>query len=96
MTGETPSIVQAKVIEELKARVDAQGMIRLPTIKAVQKAKAELGAKARIRSGVYSGYTGEYTGLHQGSGPRERVQILLNCSGRRTKLFIEASELENV
>lgn len=79
--GELPAIVPPRVIEELQAREDEQGFIRLD-----RRPKFAPGDNIRVQDGVFDSCLGLFEGLTDG----ERVAILLDLLGRKVRVFIDA------
>ena len=74
--GETPAIVPAKVIAEIKARQDEKGMVRLNTVCSFKR-----GDRIKIIDGPLS----NLEGLCECPADEDRVAVLLNLMGREVK-----------
>lgn len=79
--GDMPAPVPTHVVEQLRAREDGQGCIRLQ-----QRLKFSPGDKVRVQDGVFESCLGLFEGLTDG----ERVAILLDLLGRKVRVFIDA------
>lgn len=83
-----PVFLRSGVIESLRAREDADGMILLPTVGRSSKFKS--GQMVRIIAGPFEGYCG----IHQGSTPNERQRVLLDCLGRKVSPLFAEEQLQ--
>ena len=76
MVGETPGVVPPAVIEQLRARLDVDGFVRLP--------KRQRGDRVQIMHGPFA----KRTGLYRGMTARDRVRVLLSVMGGQTSVLI--------
>ena len=79
--GDMPAEVSRAVVEQLRQREDAQGLIRLE-----KRPGFAPGDKVRVQAGVFDSCLGLVEGLTDG----ERVAILLDLLGRKVRVFIDA------
>jgi transcriptional antiterminator RfaH len=79
--GDMPAPVPTHVVEQLKAREDISGCIRLQ-----QRPAFSSGDRVRIQDGVFESCLGLFEGLTDG----ERVAILLDLLGRKVRVFVDA------
>jgi transcriptional antiterminator RfaH len=83
--GETPARVPDREIEALKAMIDGHGFVRLPDGRgSPTKRQIAIGAKVKIASGPFGGWTG----LYAGQGVRDRERVLLALLGRQTPVLL--------
>jgi transcriptional antiterminator RfaH len=80
LNGSDPSPVAGAIIDQLKAREDANGFVKLD-----QRPKFAIGEKVRVVAGVFA----ENLGLFDGMADRDRVAILLELLGRKVRVSIE-------
>ena len=81
MAGESPGIVPPFVIEQLRARLDVDGFVRLP--------KRRRGDHVEIVRGPFA----RHTGLYLGMSARDRVRVLLSVMGGQTCALIHEQAL---
>jgi transcriptional antiterminator RfaH len=79
--GDSPAAVPARVVDELRAREDGEGLIRL-----AKRPMFAPGDKVRVQDGVFDSCLGLFEGLTDG----ERVAILLDLLGRKVRVLIDA------
>lgn len=70
MAGDKPAVVQHDVINEIKLRENANGVVVLPAL--------EVGSAVQINSGLFANRTGVYQGMHSS----QRANVLLELLGR--------------
>ena len=80
LNGSDRAPVAGPIIEQLKAREDANGYVMLD-----QRPKFAIGEKVRVLAGVFA----ENLGLFDGMADRDRVVILLDLLGRKVRVSIE-------
>lgn len=80
MGGDRPAAVPAGVIEEIRAREDEAGMVR------VAPAGLRQGQKVRVTAGPLADFDGVFDGLDD----RQRVIVLLNLMGRNIRVPLNA------
>jgi transcriptional antiterminator RfaH len=80
LNGSEPAPVAGSIIEQLKAREDANGYVMLDP-----RPKFAIGEKIRVLAGVFA----ENFGLFDGMADRDRVAILLDLLGRKVRVSIE-------
>jgi transcriptional antiterminator RfaH len=78
--GEGPAAVPAGVVEELRAREDAQGLIRLE-----RRACFARGEQVRLTEGVFASCLALFDGMADG----ERVAVLLDLLGRKARVVVD-------
>jgi len=76
MAGESPGIVPPAVIEQLRSRLDIDGLVRLP--------KRQRGDRVQIMRGPFA----KRTALYLGMSARDRVRVLLSVMGGQTSVLI--------
>jgi transcriptional antiterminator RfaH len=81
LSGSDPAPVAEAIIDQLKAREDASGFVKLD-----QCPKFAIGEKVRVMAGVFA----ENLGLFDGMADRDRVAILLELLGRKVRVSLEA------
>jgi transcriptional antiterminator RfaH len=84
MRGDVPAIVPPAIIEGLKHREDANGLIKL------ELRRFASGDKVRVRDGAFA----EALGLFEGIAGEERVAILLDLLGRKVRVVLNADVIE--
>jgi transcriptional antiterminator RfaH len=77
--GDQPAPVPEGVVEELRRRVDENGLFRFD-----RRPRFNPGDKVRIVDGVFS----ELLGLYEGMDDRERVAVLLDLLGRKVRVLL--------
>jgi transcription antitermination factor NusG len=82
--GDAPAVCPAKEIDALKARLDENGIVRLP--KAL---RIPIGAKVTARGGLISG-------LYAGQSARQREIILVAMLGRTNRVELKRGETVQV
>lgn len=87
LQGENPAVFPQRAIDELRAREDEHGFVRLPE---APKHKLVEGAAVRVRGGNFAGRNG----IHAGNAANERVRVLLDFLGRKTPFLIAEDMLE--
>ena len=78
--GNEPALLPQSVINELRTREDASGVIRLDL-----RPLYAPGDKVRVVDGVF----GESFGLFEGMADRDRVAILLDLLGRKVRVVLD-------
>jgi transcriptional antiterminator RfaH len=79
--GEDPSPVPVGIVEALKNREDANGIIKLDC-----RPRFHVGDKIRVLDGAFS----SCLGLFEGMAERERIAILLDLLGRKVRVILDA------
>lgn len=79
--GNSPAPVPEEVIDELKAREDANGFVKLP-----QRPRFAPGDKVRVTGGAFC----DCVGLYECTSSHERVAILLELLGRKVRISADA------
>ena len=82
--GEYPAPVPEQVIDELKSRQNASGLIQLDC-----RPKLKIGDKIRIQEGAFY----DCLGIYNGMSDRERVGILLDLLGRKVRVLLNAEAI---
>jgi transcriptional antiterminator RfaH len=83
--GEEPAAVPARIVNEIRAREDEHGFVRLDPL-----ARFAPGDKVRVVGGVFS----DCVGLFQDMTDRERVTVLLELLGRKVKVTLDGAALD--
>jgi transcriptional antiterminator RfaH len=83
--GDRPAAVPQLVIEALKLREDASGLVQLD-----RRPRFVPGDKVRIVGGAF----GDCYGLYEGMSARERVAILLDLLGRKVRVVLNSEVIE--
>ena len=78
--GNLPADVPPSIIEGLKRREDANGLIPLE-----QRPRFASGDKIRVRDGAFC----DALGLFEGMSGQERVAILLDLLGRKVRVVLD-------
>ena len=89
LTGDTPAFVPDEDIAAVRDR-EHEGNVILP--KEPEAGRFKEGQRVRIKSGVFSGQVGIYSGM----GSRDREKVLLDYLGRRTSVLIADDLLDDV
>jgi len=82
--GETPAVVNGKIVESLMTQQDERGFIKLDT-----GPRFAAGDAVRVIDGVFS----RALGIYEGMTDRERVGILLDLLGRKVRVQIDIDSL---
>ncbi|MBI3453589.1 MAG: transcriptional activator RfaH [Rhodospirillales bacterium] len=82
--GEQPAPVPDGIVEDIRAREDAGGMIELPVPSAFKK-----GAVVRIVDGAFAGQSGLFETLTD----ERRVAVLLDLLGRQVRLVLPGESI---
>jgi transcriptional antiterminator RfaH len=82
--GETPAIVNGKIIESLITQQDEHGFINLDS-----RPRFAAGDAVRVIDGVFS----RVLGIYEGMTDRERVGILLDILGRKVRVQMDIDSL---
>lgn len=85
MVGERPAFLPVRAIDDLRKREGDDGVIALP-----QRERFKDGDVVRIGSGAFRGHTG----IYKGANDQQRVAVLLNLLGRRTRVLIGDETIE--
>jgi transcriptional antiterminator RfaH len=83
--GDRPVPVLQSIIDTLKCREDASGLVALE-----RRPKFSPGDKIRMVGGAFC----DCLGLYEDMGSRERVAILLDLLGRKVRAFVDADFIE--
>lgn len=83
--NERPSAIAINIIENLKAREDAEGLVPIDTLALFMQ-----GDKVRILEGAFEGYSAVFQKMDE----KARVQLLLNFLGRETKVSLSLESIE--
>jgi transcriptional antiterminator RfaH len=78
--GEDPAPIATAIVEGLRGREDASGLIRLD-----RRPRFARGDRIRVLDGVFS----DCLGLFEGMDDRQRVAILLELLGRKVRVFLD-------
>jgi transcriptional antiterminator RfaH len=78
--GEDPAPIADAIIEGLKVRQDANGLIRLDP-----RPRFARGDKIRVLDGAFT----DCLGLFEGMDDRQRIAILLELLGRKVRVFLD-------
>jgi transcriptional antiterminator RfaH len=83
--GERPAPISEHVIEALKGREDANGLVQL-----AQRTRFSPGDKIRVVGGAFC----DCAGLYEGMSSHERVAILLELLGRKVRVVLDNAVVE--
>jgi transcriptional antiterminator RfaH len=78
--GESPAIISARVVDELRSREDGKGFVELSL-----PSKFVQGESIRVIDGVFGSCFGSFDGMVD----RDRVAILLDLLGRKVRVVID-------
>jgi transcriptional antiterminator RfaH len=84
LAGEHPARLPDDVLEEIRAREDRRGFIRLP------KRTHKRGAKVRIVRGTFA----DHLGIYDGASRKDRERVLLAVLGRMVPVEVAPADLE--
>lgn len=87
MDGEMPAHVPAKIVDGIKRREGADGLVKLPKVRGLER-----GDAVRILRGSFMGHLAIYDGM---SGDA-RVCVLLEFLGRKTRMTMGRGDVEAV
>lgn len=89
--GDTPAKCPEAEIARWQGQIDAQGLVRLPPAppKPARRRLIPIGAKVKIASGPFRGFTGIYAG----QTARERERILIDLLGRKAPVELLRGQL---
>ena len=82
--GDRPTQVAGTVIESLRSREDARGLVQLP-----ERSRFAAGDKVRLLDGAFV----DCIGLFEGMRDSDRVAVLLDLLGRRVRVFLDGGSL---
>ena len=85
--GDAPAICPDREIEALRARLDENGIVRLPP--APSGRKIPIGAKVTARQGLIAG-------LYAGQSARQREIILITMLGKQNRVELKRGEMLQV
>ena len=83
--GDRPAPVLQSIIDTLKCREDANGLVQLE-----RRPQFSPGDKIRVVGGAFC----DCLGLYEDMGSRERVAILLDLLGRKVRAFVDTDFIE--
>jgi transcriptional antiterminator RfaH len=83
--GDRPASVPDQVIDALKCREDANGLVQL-----AQRPRFSPGDKIRVVGGAFC----DCAGLYEGMSSHERVAILLELLGRKVRVVLDNDVVE--
>ena len=83
--GDRPAAVPEHVIDALKQREDAGGLVQLN-----RRPRFSQGDKIRVVGGAFC----DSVGLYEGLSSRERVAILLELLGRKVRIVLDTETIE--
>jgi transcription antitermination factor NusG len=86
LAGDCPAVLAQAIIDEIRARENRHGFIRLP------KKIREPGAKVRITRGMFA----DHPGIYDGASREDRERVLLEILGRKVGIDFEPGDLEFV
>ena len=90
--GDTPATVSSRIINDLKAREDEEGLVILPGDPRLKRqSRFTPGQLVKATEGPFIGFTG----IHQGTPAQERECILLDLLGRKVPVEIGEACLES-
>jgi|SRR5882672_8865014 len=79
-----PAVVPDKIIDNLKLKEDAKGLISLP-----DPPKFRQGESIRVVNGSFSGYRALYNGMR----PNERSRVLIEMLGQQVPVELDECDL---
>jgi transcriptional antiterminator RfaH len=82
--GDHPTEVASTVIESLRSREDAGGLVQLP-----QRSRFAAGDKVRLLDGAFV----DCIGLFEGMRDSERVAVLIELLGRRVRVLLDGGSV---
>jgi transcriptional antiterminator RfaH len=82
--GDVPALVPTEIVDELRGREDARGLIQLDL-----RPRFAPGDKIRVVDGVFSACLG----LFEGMADNERVAILLDLLGRKVRVSLNGDSV---
>lgn len=83
-----PSALADKYIDEIRAREDSNGLVRLPTVDD----GFQVGQRLRVRSGLLEGRVGMY----EGTDDKGREKVLMAILGQKTVILFSHGDLEQL
>ncbi len=89
MIGSMPGFLTSDEIENIKAREDSEGYIKLAEATEDEN-RIKRGDKVRVLYGPLSGLDG----ICERTGPHERIKVLFNLMGRRTRVQLARHQVE--
>lgn len=84
-TGSKPSPVPTGLIEALRARCDASGLIE-------QSLAFDVGEEVRLNHGPFADWVGEIVEM----APDQRAWVLLDLMGRQTRVAVNLVDLQSI
>lgn len=85
MNQQQPSIIADQIINDLKAREDADGLVSANSLELFS-----IGEKVRVLDGAFKDYTATFSAMND----KDRVELLLSFLGRETKVCLPAYAIE--
>lgn len=82
--GDEPAVVPIRILDDLRAREDAQGLIPIDLRPGLAR-----GDRIRVLGGAFS----SYLGLFEAPNDHERVSVLLDLLGRKVRVIIGMDEV---
>lgn len=82
--GDCPAVLRDAIIDEIRARQDRKGFVRLP------KRTHERGEKVRITRGMFA----DHPGIYDGSSRKDRERVLLAILGRMVPVDVAPGDLQ--
>ena len=86
--GAEPSMVPTGIVEALMARCDKQSILRLTS--ETQSSQLHAGNQAQVIQGPFSGFITTISDIE----PNNRINILIEIMGQKTKVAINAGALQ--
>ena len=86
--GAEPSVVPNEIVEALMARCDAQSILRQTN--ETQSSQLHAGNQAQVIQGPFSGFIATISDIE----PNNRINILIEIMGQKTKVAINAGALQ--
>jgi transcriptional antiterminator RfaH len=86
--GAEPSVVPNEIVKALMARCDAQSILRQTS--ETQSIQLHAGNQAQVIQGPFSGFIATISDIE----PNNRINILIEIMGQKTKVAINAGALQ--
>lgn len=89
LRGDEPAPIRAIEIDAIRSREDEFGLVKLPSAPEVTNPFAR-GERLRVAEGPFLGSWG----ICEGMSSEQRVYVLLNMLGRRTRVELDVDQVE--
>ena len=88
--GVEPSVVPKEIVDALMARCDKQSILRQTS--EIQSGQLHAGNQAQVTQGPFSGFIATISNTE----PNNRINILIEIMGQKTKVAINAGALQPI